>query len=203
MFVRRHTLSECEIHQILSNSRRRAVIEHLGTTPRAISVRDLSESIAAAETASSPAPTRVRESVYTSLHQTHLPKLQELGVVYYDRERSEIVPLEGVRAIDPYMEVVTDWGVTWGEYYRALGVLGLTVVVAALASIPLISLVDPLLWASGFLALFALGSAYQLWCDRYALVRAIRNVSGLGRSPVVVADGGDDLFDDDVDAETD
>jgi hypothetical protein len=176
MLVRRHTLSECEIHQILSNPRRRAVLEHLGCTPGAVSVRDLSEAIAATETEQSPAPTRVRESVYTSLHQTHLPKLHQLGIVYYDRERSEILPLEGVRAIDPYMEVVTNWGVTWSEYYRALGVLGLTVVVAALASVPLVSLVDPLLWASGFLALFALGSAYQLWTDRYALVRAVRSV---------------------------
>jgi hypothetical protein len=196
MFVRRHTLSECEIHQILSNPRRRAVIEQLGTTPGAIRVRDLSESIAAAETAQHPAPTRVRESVYTSLHQTHLPKLQELGIVYYDRERSEIVPLEGVRAVDPYMEVVTDWGVTWGEYYRALGVLGLTVVIAALAPIPVVSLVDPLLWASGFLALFALGSAYQLWCDRYALVRAARGLYRASRPPLVT-DGGDTVPSDD------
>jgi DNA-binding transcriptional ArsR family regulator len=191
MLVRRHTLSECEIHQILSNPRRRAVLDHLGASPGAISVRDLSEAIAATETGESPAPTRVRESVYTSLHQTHLPKLQELGVVRYDRDRSEIRPLAGVRAVDPYMEVVTTWGVTWGEYYRALGVLGLTVVVAALTPVPFVSLVDPLLWASGFLALFALSSAYQLWRDRYALVRTLRAVSGARRSGVAVADGGD------------
>jgi hypothetical protein len=189
MLVRRHTLSECEIHQILSNPRRRAVLEHLGTSPGAISVRDLSEAIATTETGESPAPSRVRESVYTSLHQTHLPKLHDLGIVYYDRERSEILPLEGVRAVDPYMEVVTSWGVTWGEYYRALGVLGLTVVVAALTPVPLVSLVDPLLWASGFLALFALSSAYQLWRDRYALARLVRATFGSASA----ADGGDVL----------
>jgi len=33
-----------------------------------------------------PAAERCRESVYTSLVQTHLPKLEELGVIEYDRE---------------------------------------------------------------------------------------------------------------------
>jgi DNA-binding transcriptional ArsR family regulator len=180
-------LTECQIHQILANPRRRAVLDYVGGRPRATSVRELSEAIAVAESGQSPAPTKVRDSVYTSLHQTHLPRLQELGIVYYDRERSEVVPLGGSRAVDRYTEVVTRFGVTWAEAYRALGVLGLTVVVAALVEVPVVSLIDPLLWTSGFLAAFAACSAYQLWTDRWRIVNGLRHPHG-----IAAADGGSD-----------
>lgn len=167
-------MSECEIHQILSNPRRRAVIEHLDASPGLIPVRDLSLAIATAETGQSPPPARVRESVYTSLHQTHLPKLHDLGVVDYDRDRRCIRLLDGARDVDRYMDVVNGFGVTWGGYYRSLGVFGLLVVVASLADLPLVGLVDPILWASGVLGVFALSAGSQLWTDRWRLRRRVR-----------------------------
>jgi hypothetical protein len=173
--VRRHTLPECQIHQILSNPRRRAILQHLGSSSSGvITVRALSESIAAAEAGESPAPRNVRESVYTSLHQTHLPKLDALGVIEYDRDHREIRVLDRARDVDRYMDVVTGAGVTWGEYYLGLGVFSLVMVVTALAGVPGISLIDPLLWASGALATFALSAVYQLWSDRWAILRLLR-----------------------------
>ena len=172
--LRQPSIPECEIHQILANPRRRETLRHLGTVPGSISLRELSESIAAFETDETPAPRCVRESVYVSLHQTHLPRLQELGVIRYDLDTKEVELLDGARDVDRYMDVVTRYGVTWGEYYRALGVLGLTAVVAASVEAPLVSAVDPLLWASGSLVAFALSSAYQLWSDRFSLLRLLR-----------------------------
>ncbi|WP_423751716.1 DUF7344 domain-containing protein [Salinirarus marinus] len=173
--VRRHTLPECQIHQILANPRRRAIFQHLGSSSSgAITIRALSESIATAESGQSPAPRKVRESVYTSLHQTHLPKLDALGVVEYDRTRSEVRVLDRARDVDRYMDVVTGAGVTWGEYYLGLGVFSLVVIVTALAGIPGVGLVDPLLWASGALATFALSAGYQLWTDRWGVLRTLR-----------------------------
>ncbi|MFB6108861.1 MAG: hypothetical protein ABEJ82_08490 [Haloplanus sp.] len=168
---KRQSMSECQIHQILANPRRRAVIQHLDASPGYVTVRDLSTAIATAETGLSPPPARVRDSVYTSLHQTHLPKLHDLGVVEYDREGSHIRLLDRARDVDRYMDVVNGLGVTWGGYYRSLGVLGLLLVVAALADLPVVGLVDPLLWASGVLATFALSAGYQLWTDRWHLRR--------------------------------
>jgi DNA-binding transcriptional ArsR family regulator len=167
-------LPECEIHTILSNPRRRAAIKQLCSSPGTISVRDLSEVIAATETGQTPAPRNVRESVYISLHQTHLPKLHELGVIEYDRELKEVYLLDAAKDLDRYMDVVTAFGVTWGGYYRSLGVFGLAVVVAALAGVPGLAAVDPLLWASGFLGAFSLSTAYQLWTDRWNVLRSLR-----------------------------
>jgi hypothetical protein len=148
-------------------------------------VRALSTVVAEAETGRSPPPRRVRESVYTALHQTHLPRLDASGVVHYDRERSEVWLLGGSRAVDSYADAVTRFGVSWAEVYRSLGVVALAVVVAALAGLPVVSLVDPLLWASGALAVFAVATASQLWADRWRIVRTVR-------PPAAVTDGGRD-----------
>jgi hypothetical protein len=54
-------------------------------------------------------------------------------------------------------------GVTWGEYYRALGILGLCAVVGSLASLPGLAALDPLVFATVALTLFALSTVYQLY----------------------------------------
>jgi hypothetical protein len=174
MLFKSRPLPEHEIHQILSNPRRREALRHLGSSPGTISVRELSELVATAETGKDPAPRNVRESVYISLHQTHLPKLHDLGVVDYDRELKEVALLDRARHVDLYMEVVTKHGVTWGEFYRSLGIVGLLTVVAGEMGLPLVEAVDPLLSASAFLGLFALSTAYQLWAHRFHILRALR-----------------------------
>jgi hypothetical protein len=170
----RRSMTECQIHQLLANERRRAVIERLDASPGTVSVRELSTSIASAETDQSPPPARVRESVYTSLHQTHLPKLHEAGVLEYDREGRRVHVLPAVRQVDRHMDVVNGLGVTWGEYYRSLGVFGLLLVIGSLTGLPLVGHLDPLLWASGTLATFAVSGAVQFWNDRWRVWREFR-----------------------------
>lgn len=173
---RTHTIPEGEIYEILANRRRRETIKHLtvsaGSGP--VSLHDLSREVAARETGESPPPSGVRESVYNSLHQTHLPKLHELGIVRYDREERTVQLRERARDVDRYMEVVTGYGVTWSEIYRTLGVLSLSVVLAALTDVPVVSSVDPLLWSSLFLTAFAITIGTQLWSNRWLIVGALR-----------------------------
>jgi len=174
MQLRKVTLPEYEIHRVLSNQRRREALRELGSRPGTLSVRDLADAIAEAESGVSPAPAKVRDSVYISLHQTHLPKLHELGIVNYDRDARSVELREGARSVGQYMDVVTGGGFTWGEYYRGVGVAGLLATTAALAEVPLVGAVDPLLWASGFLSVFAASTAYQLWTNRWNVLRGIR-----------------------------
>jgi hypothetical protein len=93
--------------------------------------------------------------------------------------------LGGSRSVGRYAGAVTRFGVSWAGLYRSLGVVALTLVVAALAGLPVVSAVDPLLWASGALAVFAVATASQLWADRWRIVRTVR-------PPAVVTDGGRD-----------
>lgn len=168
-------LSEGDIYEVLSNSRRREALRHL-TDVRgcSVTIRDLSAAIAATETGQSPAPKAARESVRSSLHQTHLPKLDELGIVSYDRTTGTVSLCDPARDVDRYMEVITPYGLSWSELYRTLGIGSLLVVLAALLEAPLVGAVDPLLWASGSLAAFAAAIAAQFWSNRWAVLRTLR-----------------------------
>lgn len=171
--VRGRRLDECDVHQVLSNARRRETLRLLTRGSGTMSLRELSELVAAVETGETPAPRNVREAVYNSLHQLHLPRLDELDVLSYDADRKHVALLDGARDVTIYMEVVTPQGITWAEFYRGLGVLGLTAVVASTASVPGIDRLPPLLWASGFLALYAGTTAYQLWTHRRGLLKTL------------------------------
>lgn len=166
-------IPETEIHDLLRNERRRQVIKHLQDTVGQTTLRDLAETIAERETGESPAPKNIRNSVYNSLHQTHLPKLAQRGIVEYESDRKTIRLTEEARSVDVYMEVVTPYGVTWSEYYSMLGTLSLFVVLAALIEVPVVSAVAPVLWVSVFLAAFGVSIGYQLWTDRWVYLNAL------------------------------
>lgn len=173
MVFKRPSIPETKIHYLLSNPRRRHTIQYLEDNRGPVTVRELSEAIAEIETGESPPPRDVRETVYISLHQNHLPALDDQGVIEYDRDRKEIIPLPRTRDIRLHMEVVTKYGITWAEFYRYLGILGLLVTVAALTDVPLFSELAPLLWTSAFLALFAVSTAFQLWKERHFITRRL------------------------------
>ena len=159
---RRDSLAESEVHHLLSNSRRREILTVLWQRPGQLTVRELSERIAASESGCSPAPRPLRESVYNALHQTHLPTLAGVGLVEYDPDRKLVRPCPGSRHLSRYMDTVTPLGIAWSEYYQWLGIAGLFAVVASLAGVPIIQAIDPLVFASGSLAVFALSTCYQL-----------------------------------------
>lgn len=156
------TLQETEVYNVLSNARRRDLLGILWASTDAISLRDLSERLATVETGESPAPRSHRESVYNALHQTHLPKLDALGLVDYDPDRKVVRALPEARQLGRYMDVTTRVGVTWGEYYRGLGIVGLFATTASLAGVPVFADVSPLFPATLFLGLFAFSTLYQL-----------------------------------------
>lgn len=162
-YFRGASIPETDVYHLLSNSRRRDTLTVLWRQPAAISLRDLAEEIAAREAETSPAPRPVRDSVYNALHQTHLPTLDKFGYVDYDADRKLVRPAPGSRQLGRYMDTVSPLGLSWGEHYRGIGIGGLCAVVASLAQVPGFALVDPLVFASGSLGLFALSTCYQLF----------------------------------------
>lgn len=156
------SIPEADVYYLLSNDRRRETLSVLWDVADEMTLRELSEQIASTEANTTPAPRLLRESVYNTLHQTHLPKLATYGLVEYDADRKLVRSSTGSRSLARYMDTLTPAGVTWGEYYRALGIGGLFAVVASLAGMPAFGAVDPLLFASASLGLFALSTAYQL-----------------------------------------
>lgn len=172
----RHDILPAEqVYSILANERRRRALEQLTDIGGVMTVHELSMLVAGHETGETPPPTRCRESVYTSLVQTHLPKLEALGVIEYDRETQTLELSRHARDVGLYTEIVARGGVTWSELYRALGTGSLLVVLAAHLDVPGVSAVDPMLWTSLALGVFAAASAYQLWINRFSVLRQFRS----------------------------
>lgn len=161
------SLGQEQIHDVLRNERRQRVLKRLKRTMGPLTVRSLAESIAEVESGESPPPRDVRRSVYNSLHQTHLPKLDSLDLVHYDRDRKTVSIQPEFRQVDLYMEVVTPYSITWSEYYQLSMLLSLIVIAAAEMGVPLLSAVSPLVLSSLFLAFLGLSTAHQLWQRRW------------------------------------
>lgn len=142
---------------VLRNARRRYVLYFLREeSPRELG--DLAEQIAAREndTTVEALSSKQRKSVYTALYQTHLPKLADVGVVEYDRDRGVVWLADTADQLDPYLNARASDG-RWSRYFLGLSVIGGGLVVAhsmgmtLLTAVPSIALVVALI--SAFIAL--------------------------------------------------
>jgi hypothetical protein len=154
-------LTEYEIHDVLRNERRRWVLEHLQEKREPVPLRDLSEQLAALETGETPPPRNIRESVYNALHQTHLPKLDDMQIIEYDCDRKLVALDDGSQQVNLYMEAVSDDGVTWATYYLAVGLTALVVIALSSAGIVVFTMISVLVWAGLFFCLLIISVLYQ------------------------------------------
>lgn len=167
------SLDQSDIHDVLRNERRRHVIERLQSSDEAETVADLAEYIGAVESGESPPPRNVRQSVYVSLHQTHLPKLDELGIVTYDSDAKTVALAEAADEVTVYMEVVPKYGISWAEYYLGLGFLGLLSLLGSGIGVPTLSSVGPALLSGVFFLLLVVSATYQLVDQRSSVLHRL------------------------------
>lgn len=83
-------LSAAEIFEILSNNRRIRVLELLDDE-HGDSLRDLTDMMVTNKHGIGY-DSQQRKRIYVSLYQCHIPKLDDYGVVNYDRETAHITP---------------------------------------------------------------------------------------------------------------
>jgi len=80
-----------------------------------------------------------RKRVRSALRQFHLPKMENLGLIRYDREHETVALSEDGATLDVYVEVVSQWDVPWGPYYLVLsGLFGGALVASTLTALPLV-----------------------------------------------------------------
>lgn len=81
-------LTASDRHSLLAAKRRRVVLDILSEGPSSFTLRELSTAVAARE---DDADEGDIEQIAITLHHAHLPKMDEFGVVTYDRRRQQIV----------------------------------------------------------------------------------------------------------------
>lgn len=107
-------LSKDELFHVLQNERRRNALRCVSETETPIAIRDLADQVAALETGSAmeELSSDERQRAYISLYQTHLPKLDDVGVVDYDQDAGTIERTSMATQVDRYLD---DESVEQGE----------------------------------------------------------------------------------------
>ncbi|MEF8894611.1 MAG: hypothetical protein V5A26_11255 [Halodesulfurarchaeum sp.] len=122
----------------------------------------MADDIAAAQSEESPAPRDLRQSVYVTLHQNHLPKLDSLGIVQYDDTSKKVALGDRANEIDGFLEVVEHGHLSKSEYYFSLVLLGLLTTLASSLGTPVLDLLDPIVYATGALGILLVSTAHQM-----------------------------------------
>jgi hypothetical protein len=133
-------LGEDQIYHLLQNERRRNVLRYLHDTEGQVSMRDIAEQVAAWENDSTvqAITSSERQRVYIPLYQSHLPKLDEEGIIEYDQSRGTVKKTEAADMLYDYLEPGTSddniekeeeddhTPTRWERYYLGASGLGAT-----------------------------------------------------------------------------
>lgn len=102
------TMSKDDLFHLLQNGRRRAVLRYFASHPdqRKFDMRTVAEAIAAWENEIpvEQLSSDQRQRVYIALYQSHLPKLDDYGVIEYNQSRGLIVPTPLTAMFEPYLD---------------------------------------------------------------------------------------------------
>lgn len=132
-------LSRDDIFHILQTKRRRDVLRYLQTRTEPVELGELAEQIAAweQETTVDQLHSTERQRVYISLYQSHLPKLDNRGIVDYDKDRGFVTKTPLAAQLEPYLEETRPNRTPWPRRYGAVTLCcTLFFVVAATGVVP-------------------------------------------------------------------
>lgn len=130
-------LSQDEVYHLLSNPRRRFIISHLRDT-ESVGLQELASTVAAWENDTSPEQLtdQQKKRVYVSLYQTHIPKLEDAGIITYDDETSQIYLQDNVEQLERYLPESEDAGRDWRRIYLGLAAVGTVFYVLVTFDVP-------------------------------------------------------------------
>jgi len=117
------------VFDILSNPRRRFVLHYLEQREEPVGLNELAAEIAARENdvPVDELTSQQRKRAYVSLYQTHVPKLEEVGVVTYDSESGEVALTDRADEIGEHLER-SDSDVSWQRWYLLVAVAGIVAI---------------------------------------------------------------------------
>lgn len=156
-------LAESEIFHILGNDRRRAIVDLLGDRRERIEVSEVASTIAAHETDTDQVPNNVYKSVYVSLQQTHLPQLEEDGVITYNPDEKTIRPGPHFDDVLGYLDSPMPTERLALQVALGVSVASLVLILVSGIGVVGLSTINPLLWGVLALLVVAISSLYCLY----------------------------------------
>lgn len=161
-------ISDDELFEVLSNRRRRYAVHALEATDGAAEIGDVAEQVAAWEydVDVEGVSYEERKRVYTALQQSHLPMMDDAGIVEFNKNRGLVEPTESLNDIEVYMEVVQGNEIPWSVYYFGLsGVAASLTAAVGLGGWPFALLPD-VAWATAITAMFAVSAVTHTYYAR-------------------------------------
>ena len=170
------SLSKDVIFELLKNRRRREVLQYLLETEETVTLGELAEQIAAWEndTEVTALSSDQRKRVYVALYQTHLPKMDDAGIIEYDQDRGLIDLSDNADLLMMYLDTDSHRTDRWDRWYALVSVVGATAVTGAYLGIPPVSFVPTAAVAAIVVAAFLVLSLVHVTVNR----RLEQNVDG-------------------------
>jgi len=161
-------MSKSEIFDVLRNKRRRYLLHYMKAAEGDVELGDLATRIAAWEygEAVSEVTSAQRKRVYTTLQQTHLPKMDEAEIVEFDSDRGIVRRTKYTDQLSVYLEIVPRDEFPWREYYLGLGFVSMALVVALAAGIYPLTAVSATAWAGVIAVVLTVSALAHVYYER-------------------------------------
>lgn len=158
-------MSRSEAFDLLSSHRRRYALHMAKQAEGSLELSDIAEQVAAWENEKEPqeVTSDERHRVYTSLQQTHLPAMDNAGVIEYDN--GTVTLTDGADDVEIYLDIVPENSIPWGVYYLGLALFsGGMIAAAALGVFP--DTIPDLAWGAVVVVVLLGSAAYHVWQNR-------------------------------------
>ncbi|WP_435159713.1 DUF7344 domain-containing protein [Haladaptatus sp. DFWS20] len=170
-------LSKDKIFHLLQTPRRRHVLRYLKDHEGTVEMRDIAEQVAAWEnnTTVQALSSDQRQRVYIPLYQSHLPKLDEEGIIEYNQSRGTVKRTEIANQLDRYLTTDedtentsddTDEEIPWEAYYLGVSVFSTILLAGSAISAPVLATLPSVTIGGSIIAMFALVTLAQLASER-------------------------------------
>lgn len=158
---------EC-IFNILSNRRRRFTIHALKRMDEPVDLVELSEYVAAWEMNINPDNIEYEDyrSVYMTLRRTHLPKMDEKGIIHFDESAQNLRTTDRLDSVDIYTEVIHNEEIPWSLYYVGVAGISVALLAAVVVGVPGFESLEPLHVGAFTVIVFSLSAIIHHLIDR-------------------------------------
>lgn len=162
------TINEDELFNVLSNRRRRFVLDYISKKGGSATIGEISDTIVTWEKKGNfNEVSSDRKNVYTSLQQNHLPRMEEANVINYNKNIGQVELTDNAEDYTIYLEVVRTKDVPWSQYYLILS--SLSIVLMSIVSLNLLpfNFLSNFSWGIFISVIFFVSSSVNFYLNKY------------------------------------